>query len=122
MGSLMKREMREAHVGQGCRFFFCSTLTRYLRHHGVFEEEADYRLPMLTLWEDVTQSRHLDDGEAFAEPVDNDVPTPEPEPHMEPASNEDAEAAAQDSESDSDDGDSDHVPTGCVGEEQDDND
>ncbi|KAK4341200.1 hypothetical protein RND71_039701 [Anisodus tanguticus] len=107
----------------GRRFFFCSILTRYLRHHGVFEEEAGYRLPVLTLWEDVTQSRHLDDvHEAFAELVDNDMPTPEAEPHVEPASDEEAEATAQDFESDSDDGDSDHAPTGCVGEEQDDND
>ncbi|KAJ8569716.1 hypothetical protein K7X08_006293 [Anisodus acutangulus] len=33
-------------------------------------------------------------GEAFAEPVDDDMPTPESEPHVEPASEEEAEIAA----------------------------
>ncbi|KAK4360362.1 hypothetical protein RND71_019314 [Anisodus tanguticus] len=34
-------------------------------------------------------------GEAFSDPLDDDMPKSEPEPHEEPASEEEAEAAAQ---------------------------
>ncbi|KAJ8541731.1 hypothetical protein K7X08_002547 [Anisodus acutangulus] len=149
MGVIMKREMRETRVGQGRRVFFGSTLTRYVRHHGVFEEEADYWLQVLTHWEDVTRSRHPDNiqgmtlstaqchamndsiienmyamqrlhGQDFKEPVNDDVPTPEPEPHVEPTSGEEDEVAVQESEHENDDGDSDHVPTGNEDEKDDD--
>ncbi|KAK4361752.1 hypothetical protein RND71_016993 [Anisodus tanguticus] len=61
MGVLMKKEMSNACVGKDHWFFFGSTLTHYLRHHEVFEEEADYRLQVSTSCEHVTRSRHPDD-------------------------------------------------------------
>ncbi|KAJ8574018.1 hypothetical protein K7X08_010529 [Anisodus acutangulus] len=61
VGVVMKREMKEARMGQGHWFFFGSTLTHYLRYQGVFEEDADVRMPMPTPWEDITRLRHLND-------------------------------------------------------------
>ncbi|KAJ8548948.1 hypothetical protein K7X08_030914 [Anisodus acutangulus] len=103
--------MSEARMGKGHWFFIGSTLTPYLRHHEVFEEETDYRL-QLTLGATTATLEHLVEiderfplsyyatilckqGEAFSEPLDDDMPKSEPEPHEEPASEEEAEAAAQ---------------------------
>ncbi|KAK4370002.1 hypothetical protein RND71_009477 [Anisodus tanguticus] len=125
MRAVMKKEMSDARMCKGHRFFFSSILTLYLRHHEVFKEEADigyrFRPHGRMLLARYTQMIYMN-REAFAEPLDDDVLTLEPEQHEEPTSKEEAEVAAQASESDNDDGDSDDAYTGSKDEYHDNDD